>query len=688
MRVVPILFAVLLCISLADGESNEARSERGNQAPSEPKAPRSFDLTAIDKTADPCADFYQYACGNWKQENPIPPDQVKWGQFGALSERNDWLLYRQLEAAAVPDRKRSPLAEKYGDFYAACMNTQLADQKGVTPLQPTLETIEKMSDKKQLGAVLATLEVRDGTGGAFSFYVGQDQADSTRQIAEAGQGGLSLPDRDYYLVQNPRLQKIREQYVAHVSKMFQLAGDTPEKAASEAQNVMAIETALAQGSMSRLDRRDPAKRYHMMTLGELEKLTPEFDWPAYLHGINMSAFPTLDVIYPEFFTAMNAQIATQSLESWKSYLRWRALHDAARWLSKPFEQENFKFYGAELQGQKEMTARWKRCTVATDSALGEAVGQDWVKSYFSPEKKENMLKLVTALEAALAEDIKQLPWMSEETREQAVKKLALIRNKIGYPEHWRDYAALEVKRDDLLGNMARATIFEDRRNLDKLGKPVDETEWIMTPPTVNAYYSPPMNDINFPAGILQPPFYDFSKDPAVNFGGIGVVIGHEMTHGFDDQGSKYDGHGNVREWQAPADRKAFIERTDCEVKEYGSFEAAPGQKLNGQLTLGENTADNGGLRLAYVALMHSLADQSAAALIDGYTPAQRFFLAFGQVWCENVREQAVRNSALTDTHSPGRWRVNGAVQNFDEFGKAFRCKKGAPMYPENSCHVW
>ncbi len=685
MKVVSILIAMLLCISLADGESNETR----NEAPSEPKAPKSFDLTAIDKTADPCTDFYQYACGNWSKENPIPPDQVKWGQFSELSERNDWLLYRQMEAAAVVDPKRSALAQKYGDFYAACMNTQLTGQKGVTPLQPTFETIDKMSDKKQLAAVLATLEIRDGTSGAFSFGVGQDQADSTRQIAQAGQAGLGLPDRDYYLVQNPRLQKIREQYVAHVGKIFQLAGDTPEKAASEAQNVMAIETALAQGSMSRTDRRDPAKRYHMMTLADLEKLTPEFDWPAYLHGISMGAFATLDVIYPEFFTTMNTQIATQSLEAWKSYLRWRALHDAARWLSRPFEQENFKFYGAELQGQKEMTARWKRCTVATDSALGEAVGQDWVKSYFSPEKKENMLKLVTALEAALAEDIKQLPWMSEETRTQALEKLALIRNKIGYPEHWRDYSTLEVKRDDLLGNMARATIFEDRRNLDKLGKPVDETEWIMTPPTVNAYYSPPMNDINFPAGILQPPFYDFSKDPAVNFGGIGVVIGHEMTHGFDDQGSKYDGLGNVREWQAPADRKAFIERTDCEVKEYGSFEAAPGQKLNGQLTLGENTADNGGLRLAYVALMHSLAkDAAVAPLIDGYSPAQRFFLAFGQVWCENVREQAVRNSALTDTHSPGRWRVNGAVQNFDEFGKAFSCKKGAPMYPENSCHVW
>jgi putative endopeptidase len=683
MKSVRIASVILLCTWLAHAQSDHP--------PAEPKAPQSFDLTAIDKTADPCADFYQYACGNWKKNNPIPPDQVAWGQFSELSERNDWLLYRQLEIAAKSDQKRTPLEQKYGDFYAACMDTQLADKKGVSALKPTLATIDAFSDKKQLAALLATLEIRDGTSGLFSFGVGQDQADSTRQIAIAGQAGLGLPDRDYYLLQNPRQQKIRDQYIAHITAMFQLAGDTAEKAASEAQTAMAIETALAQGSMSRTDLRDPAKRYHILTLAELATLTPDFQWQAYFDGIGMRPFPTVDVMYPGFFTAMNAQIDTHSLDAWKSYLRWRALHDAARWLSEPFVQENFKFYGAELQGQKEMTPRWKRCTRATDSALGEAVGQDWVAKYFSPEKKDNMVKLVTALETALGQDVEQLPWMSEETKKKALEKLALIRNKIGYPEHWRDYSTLEVKRDDLVGNMARAAVFEDRRNLNKLGKPIDETEWLMTPPTVNAYYMPPMNDINFPAGILQPPFYDFSKDPAVNFGGIGVVIGHEMTHGFDDAGSKYDGHGNVREWQTPADRKAFTERTDCEAKEYGSFEAAPGQKLNGNLTLGENTADNGGLRIAYLALMNTLAHEAAgtsAQATDGYTPAQRFFLAFGQVWCEDVREQSARNSALVDSHSPGRWRVNGSVQNFDEFGKAFSCKKGAPMYPENSCRVW
>ncbi len=682
MRSFQIVGVVLLFSWLAHEQSPA-------QAPAEPPAPQSFDLTAIDKKADPCTDFYQYACGNWNKNNPIPPDQTRWGQFDKLRERNDWLLYRELETAAKPDVNRTALEQKFGDFYASCMNTQLADQKGVSALQPTLDTINTLSDKKQLAALLGKLEIPYGISGLFSFGVGQDQKDSTQQIAQAAQAGLSLPDRDYYLSQEPRQQKIRDEYLAHLRKMFQLAGDSPDKASSEARSVMAIETALAQGSMSRTDLRDPAKRYHMMTLADLGKLTPDFDWPAYLQTISMGSFATLDVMTPDFFTAMNGLIDGQSLEAWKSYLRWRALHDAAPWLSKPFVDENFDFFSGELLGQKENAPRWKRCTQATDSVLGEAVGQDWVKTYFSPEKKENMVKLVTALEAALAQDIQQLPWMSDATKKNAEEKLALIRQKIGYPEHWRDYSTLQIKRDDLLGNIARTTVFEDRRNLNKLGKPVDETEWGMTPPTVNAYYSPPMNDINFPAGILQPPFYDFSKDPAVNFGGIGVVIGHEMTHGFDDQGSKYDGHGNVVEWQTPADRKAFTERTDCEVKEYGSFEAVPGQKLNGRLTLGENTADNGGLRLAYSALMATLAqDPAAAKEIDGYTPAQRYFLAFGQVWCQDVREEAARNRALTDPHSPGMWRVNGSVQNFDEFGKAFNCKKGAPMYPVNSCRVW
>ena len=697
-----LLPALLLCTCLGqapaqtpnvaqDQATGTPAAKADAEVPVEPPARQSFDPAFIDKSADPCTDFYQYACGSWKKDNPIPPDQVSWNAFAQLRERNTWLLYQELKTASKPGPGRTPLEQKYGDFYASCMNVPLAQQKGVSPLKPSFDSIAALTDKKQLGALLATLEIRDAVSGVFSFGVGQDQADSSQQIAQAGQGGLGLPDRDYYLSQNPQQQKIREAYLAHVTRMFQLAGDTPTRAAAEAHSVLAIETALAQGSMTRTDRRDPAKTYHMMTLTEFGKLTPDFDWHAYVDGIGIRPFPKLDVMDPGFFTAMNAQIAGESLDAWKSYLRWNALHDAAPWLSDSFVNENFAFYGTTLRGQKEMTPRWRRCTRATDNALGEAVGQDWVKKYFSPEKKENMLKLVTALETALGEDIRQLPWMSEATKKTALEKLALMRNKIGYPEHWRDYSSLTIRRDDLLGNVARGTIFEDRRNLDKLGKPVDETEWLMTPPTVNAYYMPSMNDINFPAGILQPPFYDFDKDPAVNFGGIGTVIGHEMTHGFDDQGSKYDGHGTVREWQTPADRKAFTERTECEATEYSNFDAVPGLKLNGHLTLGENTADNGGLRIAYMALMNTLAKENPAALtaeIQGYTPAQRFFLSFGQVWCENTREQSERNSVLTDPHSPGRWRVNGSIQNFDEFGKAFNCKKGAPMYPANSCRVW
>jgi putative endopeptidase len=667
-----------------------APAQTKTQAPPEPKAPQSFDLSAIDKSVDPCQDFYQYACGNWKKDNPIPPDQVRWGQFDVLRDRNIWLLYQVLETASNPSEQRTPLEQKYGDFYASCMNTQLIDEKGVAALKPVFDTIAAMSDKKQLAAVVGKLEIPLGVSGLYGFAVGQDQKDSTQQIAQASQGGLSLPDRDYYLQNSGRMQKLREDFVSHMTRMFRLAGDSPEKAVAEAQAVMSIETALAEDSTPRADLRDPAKRYHIMTLEELSDLTPNFQWQDYLQAIGIRPFKTLDVMTPRFFTAMNAQIRTKSLDDWKSYLRWRALHDSAPWLSRAFVQENFNFFNRELLGQQELAPRWKRCTRATDNELGEAVGQDWVKKYFSPEKKENMDKLVTALDTALAKDIAQLPWMSEETKKNAQAKLDLMRRKIGYPEHWRDYASVTINRDDLLGNIAQTTVYEDRRNLDKLGKPVDETEWGMTPPTVNAYYSPPMNDINFPAGILQPPFYDFSKDPAVNFGAIGTVIGHEMTHGFDDQGSQYDGHGNVQEWQTPADRKAFNERTDCEVKEYGSFETVPGVKLNGKLTLGENTADNGGLRLAYIALMDTLATEGADAekKIDGYTPAQRYFVSFAQVWCENVREQTARDRALTDVHSPGRWRVNGAVQNFDEFGKAFACKKGAPMHPENSCRVW
>ncbi len=659
----------------------------------EPNRPIVFDLSAIDKAADPCTDFYKFACGNWIAKNPVPSDQVRWGRFNELTERNTWLLYADLKSAT--EDPKTPLQKKYGDYFAACMNVDLADKLGAKPVQPVMEKIATLTDKKQLPALVADLQRQYAVPLFYSLSVQQDQKDSTRQIANTGQGGLTLPDRSYYLTEDARSEKLRAQYVEHVTKMFTLLGDTPDQAAIEASSVMTIETALAKGSTDRVELRDPANRYHIMTLAQLQELSPSYDWSAYLAGVYIGSFSTLNVATPDFFKAMNAEIAASNLAGLKSYLRWHALRAAAPALSKPFVEENFNFFSATLQGQKVETPRWKRCTRATDAALGEAVGQDWVKQNFPLDAKANMDKLVAELEQALGQDIKELPWMSDATKVEARAKLDAIRNKIGYPENWRDYSALTIKRDDYLGNVERSEEFERNRNLAKLGKPVDEKEWGMTPPTVNAYYSPAQNDINFPAGILQPPFFDNSKDPAVNFGGIGTVIGHEMTHGFDDQGSKYDPHGNVRPWFTAEDRAKFTERTDCEVKEYSGFPVAEGQNLNGKLTLGENTADNGGIRIAFQALQEVLAKQGAAAdpgyvdgKRDGYTEQQRFFITFGQLWCVNQTEQSARVQAKTDPHSTGQWRANGTVQNFDQFGKAFGCKVGEPMMPTNSCRVW
>ena len=664
-----------------------------------PKKPVMFDLSSIDKTADPCTDFFQYACGNWVKNNPIPPTETRWGSFNTLGDQNRYLLYKELAAAAAAPK--TPLQVKYGNFFAACMDTTRVNQLGAKPIQPELDAIAALTDKKKLAQFDVKTESTYGNGFLFQVAVGQDQKDSSRQILQTGQGGLTLPDRDYYLSQDPRQAKIRQQYVDHVAKMFTLLGDTPEQAATEAADVMRIETALAQGSMGRVEMRDPAARYHIMTVADVQALSPDFDWHVLLTGMGVSQATTLNVSSPGFVKTVNAEIDTEQLSALKSYMRWQVLHRAAANLAAPFADENFAFFQQTLTGQKEQQPRWKRCTGETDRALGEAVGQDWVRENFSGDAKVNMEKLVAALKKALDEDIQQLPWMSPETKQQAELKLAAFRQKIGYPDHWRDYSKLEVKRDDLLGNLQRDAIFERNRNFSKLGKPVDETEWGMTPPTVNAYYNPPQNDINFPAGILQPPFYDNTKDPAVNFGGIGVVIGHEMTHGFDDQGSKYGPTGNVKynadgtlgSWFTPEDQKKFNERTKCVSNEYSGFEVAPGQKQNGDLTLGENTADNGGIRIAFQALEEVEAKQGVTNLdqgpdASGYTPAQRFFISFGQVWCENRTEQAARVSAKTDPHSAGKWRTDGTVQNFDEFGKAFGCKVGQPMMPANSCRVW
>jgi putative endopeptidase len=672
-RIASALLFATGAIFAASAQTAGAQSDK----PAPPAEAKSFDLSAIDKSADPCTDFYQYACGNWNKANPIPADQVRWARsFSLLGERNRYLLWQELDAASKAPK--TPLQKKYGDYYAACMNTDLVEQKGLEPLKPVFARIATLNDPHHISALVGELAAHGSAAPLFRF----------------GQAGLSLPDRDYYLAD--RFAKIRDQYKEHLTKMFTLAGDSPDEAAKEADGVLRIETALAKASMSRVEMRDPEKRYHIYTVTDLQKLAPDFDFSVYFTDVKVGSFETLNVSTPDFFKSLNGLLTSEPVDAWKSYLRWHSLHAVAPNLPKAFFDENFDFFGKTLAGQKVPTPRWKQCTQMTDMAMGEAVGQDWVKQNFPPEAKVKMDQLVAALEKSLGDDIKTLPWMSEETKKAALEKLSMFRNKIGYPEHWRNYDALEVKRDDLIGNLRRDAIFQRSYNLSKLGKPVDEKEWTMTPPTVNAYYESSMNDINFPAGILQPPFFDFNADPAVNFGGIGVVIGHEMTHGFDDQGSKYDGKGNLREWQTAEDRKKFVERTDCEVAEYNGFETSPAhdgmpaQNLNGKLTLGENTADNGGLRIAYLALLDTLAAEGKSIddKIDGYTEKQRYFLGFAQVWCENQTDQSARQRALTDPHSTGRWRVNGSVQNFDEFGKAFSCTKGTPMYPANSCRVW
>jgi putative endopeptidase len=658
-----------------------------------PVKPVAFDVNAIDKSADPCQDFFKYACGTWNKNNPIPADRAAWGRFAELGEYNNYLLYKDLVAAA--EAPKSPLQKKYGDYFAACMNTDALDKLGDQPIQPDLKAIDDLTSVKQLAAFNAKQDRRGG-GAFFAVAVTQDQKDSTQQVAATGQGGLTLPDRDYYLNESPRFQKLREGYVANMVSTFQLLGDSPEKAAKEAADVMAIETALAKGSLDRVALRDPATRYHPMSIADLQAKTPNFDWQTYLNGVGLPQAKTIVVTSVPYLATADAQITDENLPAIKSYLRWHAVHSAAPLLSKKFEDLNFDFFNRTLGGQKEQQPRWQRCTSITDRALGEAVGQDWVKKNFPPASKDATQRLVKALEAAMAQDLQTLPWMSPETRVEARKKLDAIADKIGYPNHWRDYSTLEVKRDDFFGNAQRSAAFERHRNLDKFGKPVDPMEWGMTPPTVNAYYQPSQNNINFPAGILQPPFYDVSKDAAVNFGGIGVVIGHEMTHGFDDQGAQYDPKGNVRMWFTKEDLAKFKDRSECYAKEYDAFEVAPGQNLNGHLTLGENSADNAGIRIAFQALQNTLkeeGDKAESGYVngkrDGYTPEQRFFISFAQVWCGNETPQAAINQAKTNPHSTGEWRVKGTVQNFDEFGKAFGCKKGDPMMPTSGgCRTW
>jgi putative endopeptidase len=677
--------ALPLAVVLAHAQPG-ARSESG------------LDLALLDRGADPCTDFYAYACGGWTKNQPIPPDRSSWGVAERLQEENETRLRKILEDAA---KTSDPDTKQIGDYYASCMDESRIDARGAAALQPALDRIAALANLRDLAPLVAELHTM-GVNAFFGFGAEADFKEASLVRAIADQGGIGLPDRDYYFRDDPKSVELRKQYVEHVGKMLGLIATTvrlkPDTAGATttpgssgataaAATVMKIESALAKASLDVVARRDPGALYHSMGPTELQVLTPAFNWSQYFKGVGSPAIDTLNVTVPEFFKAFDQLITSTPIADLQTYLRWHLVHASAAMLSKPFVDENFRFYGTTLTGAKELRPRWKRCVQYTDSDLGEALGKAFVREAFGPAAKEDTLKMVRELESSMETDIKGLSWMTDATRQQAIVKLHAVANKIGYPDKWRDYSALSVVRGDALGNSQRANQFEFRRQMNRIGKPLDKGEWEMTPPTVNAYYNPLQNNINFPAGILQPPFYKAGADPAVNYGAAGSVIGHELTHGFDDEGRQFDAQGNLKDWWTAEDAKAFDDRAQCIVNQYSGFTAVDDVHVNGKLTLGENAADNGGTRIALMAYLTSLGGGGGKTL-DGFTPEQRFFISYGQSWCTNSRPERERMLAQTNPHSPPHHRVNGVVSNIPEFAKAFSCKAGQPMVRADSCRVW
>jgi endothelin-converting enzyme/putative endopeptidase len=687
------IFAVT-CSALALTSSPHGSRMVAAQAPVAPARAtesRSVEVDALDRKADPCVDFYQFACGGWVAKNPVPADRRSFGRFTELQDRNFTILRRILESAASDasstsgepdDRKRA------ADYYTACMDESKIESAGLTPIAQDLATIDELVNPDDLPVLVAHLHAV-GVRALFRFGAQTDVlGDASQSIADVDQGGLSLPDRDYYLKTDERSVELRTRFAATVEKMLALAGAPPEQAAADARAVLSLETTLATASLDRVQRRDPKNTLHTMPLNELQALTPNFSWRKYALSAEAPKFQVINVSVPDYLKAMDRAIASPAdTPALKAYLRWHVLHESADLLPKAFADADFDFFSRTLTGQQQPPPRWRRCVTETDNYLGEALGKAFVEEVFSPQSKAEAMKMVQDIKAAMQQDIDAATWMTGETKKAAMLKLNAVVDRIGYPDRWRDYGAVRVTRDEALANRQRAVAFERARTLANIGQPVDRTEWRMTPPTVNAYYSPDRNTINFPAGILQPPFYRAGRDAAVNYGAAGAVIGHELTHGFDDQGRKFDGQGNVRDWWTPADAKAYDERVSCVADQYSGYTVAGDTKINGRLTLGENTADNGGLRLA---LMAYLAGPGARAKekIDGFTPEQRVFLGYAQVWCENATPQSERLKAATNPHASNKYRVNGPLSNMPEFAKAFSCKPNAPMVRQNACRVW
>jgi endothelin-converting enzyme/putative endopeptidase len=678
----------VIVFPLAIAMVSDDAAVRAQEPVQQPMVSRSgVDLMSMDRTANPCSDFYQYACGGWIKNHPAPPDQPYYGRFHELQDRNNATLRDILEEAAKPSAPAEQ--RKIGDYYASCMAETEINSKGRAPLAPDLQRVDAIKDKNEIPAVAGHMQTV-GAPAFFGFGTDADLNDATRYMIVFAQGGLSLPDRDYYLKDDANAQSVRAGFEKHVSKMLQLAGETPARADASARSILKLETALAQKALDRVSRRNPSNLDHKMSRDEVRKLMPNFNLSQYLERAEAAPGTDANVTEPEFLRAVDQVIGATALPDLKEYMRWRVVHANAAMLSKPFEEENFAFYGKALTGAQEQTPRWKRCVEATDSDLGESLGKIYVDRTFGPEGKARTLEMVKAIEAAMGSDISAIDWMTEDTKKAARVKLQAVANKIGYPDRWRDYSSLRIVRGDAYGNSQRANAFEYRRQMAKVGKPVDKTEWLMTPPTVNAYYNPQENNINVPAGILQPPFFNKAADDAVNFGAAAAVVGHELTHGFDDQGRRFDAQGNLRDWWTAADGKAFDDRAACIDKQYSGYSATEDGtvKINGKLTLGENVADNGGLRLAWMALDEVMKTKPLPQNSDNLTPQQRFFVGWAQMWCENRTDEIARLHAKINPHSPGRYRTNGVVSNMPEFATAFSCQAGAPMVSQPVCRVW